>query len=157
MILTTLTAIIVLGFQGAGNAKDVQSSPPARQEIVEIKVANGGAKKIADQLKTVKLEGVSLVSIDPKGTAIIVRGTAAGIKSVREMIDRIQSPAKVLKRFRLFHADAEMVHKAIMTKPIAGIDFISYDPTTNEIVARGTGKAMEQLAAKLAVLDRIDP
>jgi hypothetical protein len=51
---------------------------------------------------------------------------------------------------------AATVRQQLIEKLIPGIDFLSYDPVENSIVARGTTKAMEELAAKIQALDKID-
>jgi hypothetical protein len=157
MILTTLAAIVVIGFQGTGTAQSVKT-PPARQETARIAVSSVSAKALFEQLKKGILGGVSVISYEVENNVIFVRGTADGIKALRALIQRIESPreVRILRRFVLRTTSAATVRQQLIEKLIPGIDFLSYDPVENSIVARGTTKAMEELAAKIQALDKID-
>jgi hypothetical protein len=156
MTLTTLTALVVLGLQGGGSAPNPQQPPAAHQETARIKVLEGSAVKIAEQLKAAPISEVSFLSADAKENVVIARGTAKGLKSLRELIDRMQQP-RVLRRYRVLNSAAQAVYGVIAKKPIPGIDFLSYDPTDNSLVARGTEKAHQELLDRIQDLDRIRP
>lgn len=50
------------------------------------------AQKAYEKVRTNKLEGIDYITFDPAQNLLVVRGTPAGIKLVRELVAKIDVP-----------------------------------------------------------------
>ena len=71
---------------------------------------------------------------------------------MKDLIGKIDVAGQV-RKFKLKNADARTLAKKL-GKPIAGVDYLTADPTDNSIVARGTLQALAKLAKRISKLDK---
>jgi type II secretory pathway component GspD/PulD (secretin) len=66
-----------------------------------------------------------------------------------------KSPTEMsVRKFKLIRGDAKLAFDRIDRKSLRGVDYLSYDPTDNSLVARGTEAGLQALKKRIEELDR---
>lgn len=128
-----------------------------------LRIENRDPVEIGERLTRAGVDGLSAITPDREGKALVVVGTPAALKEVvkriLEMGGKLQTrPAETADtttvRYALAYITSQKALEAVNKANLDGVTMIACDPATNSLIVRGTSDGQAAVKSLLAKVDR---